>query len=369
MASAITRRPSRPASCGSGAAPASGDLQARGGGQRRRPLHLRRTSQVLPAVQPPHQELQFPVHGPRLLQDRDHVDASGHPPQALAAHDEALDAHLVVCLPIQDVKQLPGVEGIELLGREVRLHAVVLQVALELFPTDRPGFVCISFLENALHLDEEGLVALQLGLNHKILIQPAELASAFDEDAREDVENADHDKYHVEAEEPTVDHRDTLQWLGNIDPSDSVHNGGEQGVHRVDHRVVPLHYTVYDNRLGQFIVLVLALEVQDRSLHEDDGEKVHDDQEQEQRPGQRAEGLHDGADHQPQVAEVAHDSDNAEDPEHPNPAHDSEGAHAHAHVLHDLLGERHHDQPRVEGVPLRVRARQPLSTIGKNTKA
>mmetsp|Transcript_31297 Transcript_31297/g.84927 ORF Transcript_31297/g.84927 Transcript_31297/m.84927 type:complete len:234 (+) Transcript_31297:209-910(+) len=230
------------------------------------------------ALHLPHDCPHFPVDGPRLLQDSDQVDAPRHALEALAAHNEGLDAHLFALSLIQDVKESAGVEGIKLLSLKVGLDLIVLEVALELAPTDMPRSIGVGLLEYPLHLDKEGLVALQLTLNNEVLVQAAQFASSLHEDASEDIHDSDDNKHDVECHQPTVDHRYLLQWLDDVCPTHAVDNRCEQCVHRVGDGAVPRHHAIGDAAAGHRPVLVMLIEVHDGTLHEDDRKQVHDDE-------------------------------------------------------------------------------------------
>mmetsp|Transcript_25027 Transcript_25027/g.78861 ORF Transcript_25027/g.78861 Transcript_25027/m.78861 type:complete len:509 (-) Transcript_25027:435-1961(-) len=297
-----------------------------------------------------HQGLEPPAHGAGLLQHRHDVHAPRHALEAHAADDELVEADLLVGPHVEDIKERARVEGVQLLRGKVCLHPVVLQVAPELGPTDGARVVRVRLLEDAPHLDEEVLVALQLRLDHQVLVEAAQLLGPFHEDTCEHVEHADDHEDDVEGKEQGVDRGDLVQRPRRRKPVLAAGDPGQEREHGVHHGAVPGQHSFAERVAG----LVVSPEAHDRALHEDDREEVHDDDEQQQGPRQRPEGLQDHADHEPQVAEEAQQAHDAQHAEHAQAPDDAQGAQS--DVLDEHLHEGYQHQDHVEHVPPPVRA-------------
>mmetsp|Transcript_81048 Transcript_81048/g.229496 ORF Transcript_81048/g.229496 Transcript_81048/m.229496 type:complete len:302 (-) Transcript_81048:1293-2198(-) len=253
------------------------------------------------------QGLQSAANCPCLLQDSDEVHALGHALEAHAAHDKLIEVNFYLLVRVEDVKERARVKGIELLGRKVGLYTIILQVLLEFVPGDGARSVSIGFVEDALHLDQECLVALQFRLDHKVLVQAAELLGALHEDACKHIQHPDHHKDDVESKQVTIHHGDLLQRPDRIKPVRAACDASQQCVHGVKNRAVPYHHALPNHDVVALPLLLLAPEVHDGALHKEDREEVHDDDKQQHRPGQRGQGLHHRANHEPQVPKEAHD--------------------------------------------------------------
>mmetsp|Transcript_60934 Transcript_60934/g.196333 ORF Transcript_60934/g.196333 Transcript_60934/m.196333 type:complete len:384 (-) Transcript_60934:994-2145(-) len=300
-----------------------------------------------------HEGPQLPAHVPGLLEQRHDVHALGHALDALEAHDELLDAHLLVVLDVQDVEELPRLEGVELLRGQVGPHVLLLQEVLELLPADLARPVRVGLLEDVPHLAEEGRVALEPALDHKVAVEAAELAGPVHEDAREHVQHADDHEEDVEREYEAVHEGDLAQGPRDLVPVHAAGDALQQGHEGVDERGVPL----LDAR-PHLRGAAPELYVQGRGLHEAYREHIHDGEEQQQRPGDRREGLRDAGNHEPQVVEqpaAAHEPQHAR---HAQGAEHAQGPEAEARE--DLVGDGGEHQDHVEDIPLPVCAEEVL---------
>mmetsp|Transcript_112621 Transcript_112621/g.318599 ORF Transcript_112621/g.318599 Transcript_112621/m.318599 type:complete len:498 (+) Transcript_112621:241-1734(+) len=290
-----------------------------------------------------------------LEEEHVHVDALRVALHAHAAPYELLQLDLVRPVHVEKHEERPRLRDVQLQRLEVGLDAVLPQVRLELLQGQHARLVLVGLVEERLDVLHVLPVALNLALHNIVSVPPRDLGRTIDESANYNVEHAKYDEEHVEHEGGTVDPVQAKQRHAKLHPVHSAANGREERQQRVQ-QGAKLRYQRVRLRVARGGIL---LEVLRYAVHEEDGEEVHDEEQQREHPEQGRERVQDRVDHQAERLEEAHDPDDAQDaceaqdPQRPGKRYVGKRAFG---LVHRDVDNRLDNEGRVKHVPLPVRA-------------